>query len=411
MEPLLLLEALLLYYGHRSIAVSKLSNVDQSILLFELLNYLHILSAWNRLTMNATANFTNASLSCFRVKCQFTVGERVAIIFFFTTIFLASLVGNCILFLAIIRNKRLRRSSTNFSILNLSLANILITIFCIPVFTIDTFIAERWVFGVIGCKLVIFLQNTSINAAILTLLALSVEKFVAVYFPFYVRSQRTKVRYLVVGAWIVGIIHSSVYLSYKTVKTFQGIPLCVENWPSHSTRKIFVVVQAIVLRFVPLTFMIVLHAVTIKRIKERLQYRRKARKNDEGSFRESDMMQVSSHGLKIRKKAVTMLVIIVATAAVTLFPYYIYVCWRMLANPKITDFFANNVAVIVTTWLVYFNSVCHPIIFGMMSTQYRKAAKTLSSRKSQTHSRTLSNTKKQIKQEPMLMTAQGSGSG
>lgn len=157
--------------------------------------------------------------------------------------------------------------------------------------------------------------------------------------------------------------------------------------------------------------MIVLHAVTIKRIKERLQYRRKARKNDEGSFRESDMMQVSSHGLKIRKKAVTMLVIIVATAAVTLFPYYIYVCWRMLANPKITDFFANNVAVIVTTWLVYFNSVCHPIIFGMMSTQYRKAAKTLSSRKSQTHSRTLSNTKKQIKQEPMLMTAQGSGSG
>lgn len=356
--------------------------------------------------MNST-NITNASsLSCFRVKCQFTVGERVAIIVFFTAIFLASLVGNCILFLAIIRNGRLRRSSTNFSILSLSLANILIAIFCIPVFTIDAFIAERWVFGVIGCKLVSFLQNTSINASIVTLLVISVEKFLVVYFPFKMRAQRTKVRYLVLGAWIVGIIDSSVYLSYRTVRIIHGISFCIENWPSPKTRKIYLVVQAFVLRFVALTFMIGLHAVTIRRIKARLQYRRE---NSDGSFRESDMMQISSHGLKLRKKAVVMLVVIVVMSAVTLFPFYIMVCWRMLANPQISDYFPLNVAVIMTTWLVYCNSVCHPIIFGLMSTQYRRAARTLSvSRKSPATSRNLSNMRKQTREERMIMTEQAS---
>lgn len=329
----------------------------------------------------------------------------MAIIVFFTAIFIASLVGNCILFLAIIRHRCLRRSSTNFSILNLSLANILITVFCIPVFTIDTFIADRWVFGEIGCKLVNFLQNASIDAAIVTLLVISVEKFLVVYFPFIMRAQRTKIRYLVLGAWIIAIIEASVYLNYKTVRTFQGIPLCVEKWPSPRARKIYVVVKAIVLRFAALTFMIVLHAVTIRRIQAKLQYRRQ---HNDGSFRESNMMQVSSHGLKIRKKAVVMLVVIVATAGVTLFPFSILVCWRMLANPKITDYFASNVAVIITTWLVYFNSVCHPIIFGM-STQYRTAAKTISvTRKSQAQSRNPSNMRKQIKEEPMIMTEQAS---
>ena len=356
--------------------------------------------------MNSTS-FTNATNpSCFRVKCQFTVGERIAIIIFFSAIFLASLVGNCILFLAIIRNARLRRSSTNFSILSLSLANIFITIFCIPVFTIDSFIAERWVFGVIGCKLVNFLQNTSINASIVTLLVISVEKFLVVYFPFKMRAQRTKIRYLVLGAWIVGIIDSSVYLSYRNVKQFRGIPFCVENWPSPKTRKIYVVTQAFVLRFAALAFMIGLHAVTIKRIQARLQYRRE---NSDGSFRESDMMQISSHGLKLRKKAVIMLVVIVAASALTLFPFYIMVCWRMLANPHITDYFALNVAAIMTVWLIYSNSVCHPIIFGLMSTQYRRAAKTLSvSRKSPATSRNTSNARKQTREEQMIMTEQAS---
>lgn len=357
--------------------------------------------------MNATGNSTG----CLRAKCLFTTGERVAIVIFFSVIFIASLVGNCILFVAIIRNKRLRRSSTNFSFLSLSFANILITIFCIPVFTIDAFIAESWLFGSIGCKLVNFLQTMSINAAILTLLVISVEKFLVVYFPFQFRSQRTKVRYLVFFAWILGIIHTSVYLSYRKVQEINGVQWCFEQWPSPDTGKIYIVAQVFVLRFAPLMFMMLLHALTIKRIKARLQYRRSS--DEEGNFNGPGTVQISSHALKIRKKAVVMLVVVVTAATVTLFPFNILACWRALANPKITDLFSANLVYSVTLWLMYFNSASHPIIFGLMSTEYRKAAKSSFRsfvRKSSAPSRIVVSSSKKKKEEPIIMTALASGS-
>lgn len=177
------------------------------------------------------------------------------------------------------------------------------------------------------------------------------------------------------------------------------------------THKIFNVVQAFVLRFAPVMFMIFLHALTIKRIKARLQYRRSI--DEDGSFSEPDTVQISSHALKIRKKAVVMLVVIVTTAAVTLFPFYILSCWRLLANPKITDTFSANLVYSVTLWLIYFNSASHPIIFGLMSTEYRKATRSsLKSfvRKTSAPSRIVVSSSKKNKEEPMIMTALASGS-
>lgn len=381
------------------------SRVAQRFVSTDNLNYQSVVVTSGK--MNAT-NSNKTLSTCFSVKCQFTFGERFVIIFFFTLIFIASLFGNSVLFSAILRHKRLRKSSTNFSILSLSLANIFITVFCIPVFVIDVFIVDKWIFGVIACKLVAFMQNLAINAAIFTLVIIGVEKFLVVYFPFHVRSQRTKVRYLVLGGWVIGIMQSSVYLSYKAVKVFNGIPYCIESWPSYKIRQIFNVVQAVALRFVPLTFMICLHIVTIMKIKARLQYRRTNEQDDTVSV--SGMVQANPQALKSRKKAVVMLVVIVTASALTLFPYYACICWRMLGNPEsLRDPYASNVVFIVTMWLVFFNSVCHPIIFGLMSTEYRKAARrTLSMTwKSPGSIRSRSSIRKQNRQDPIkLMTAQ-----
>ena len=356
--------------------------------------------------MNAT-NLTNPE--CENVKCQFSTGERVVIIFFFFLIFVVSLIGNSVLFFAIILHKQLRRSSTNFSFLSLSLANILITVFCIPVFVVSLFIADKWKFGLIGCKLVTFLQTLAINAAVFTLVIIGVEKFLVVCFPFHVRSRRSKVRYLVLGGWIAGILQSSAYLSYKTVRIFNGIPYCLEDWPSYKTRQIFFVVEAVALRFVPLTFMIVLHVVTIMKITAKLKCRRTKVQDDVVS--ESDVMKVfGSEALKNRKKAVVTLVVIVTAAAVTLFPYYCFNSYRLLAKPEThTDRYTFNIIYIVLNWLIFSNSVCHPIIFGLMSSKYRKAAKrTLSLTWKSPGSPSINIIKKQMnRQEPMLLTEHG----
>ena len=355
--------------------------------------------------MNASDSNKTVS-GCVSVICLFTFEVRVAFTLFFTLVFLLSFVGNCVFFTVILRHKRLRRSSTNFSILSLSFANILITLFCIPFFVLNIFIMGKWVFGLIACKLVIFVQNLATNAAIFTLVIISVEKFLVVHFPFHVRSQRTKVRYLVLSGWIMGMIQSSVYLSYRTVRKYRGIPLCVEDWPSFRTRQIFLVVQAIALRFVPLTLMICLHIVTILKIKARLRYRRATEEDEMGPM--SAMVQVNPQALRIRKKAVVMLVTIVVVSAWTLFPYNGFVCWRMLGNTEsLSNPFASNITYIVTMWLVFLNSGCHPIIFGLMCAEYRDAAKRTLSWKSPASNRSRSSTRKQNREEPIILTVQG----
>ncbi|KAK2563885.1 Neuropeptide Y receptor type 1 [Acropora cervicornis] len=215
--------------------------------------------------------------------------------------------------------------------------------------------------------------------------------------------ERTKVRYLVLGGWILGIIQSSVYLSYRTVREINGVPYCIEDWPSFQTRRIFNVVQAIALRFVPLTFMICLHIVTILKIKARMRSRRaNAEQDDFDSI--SHMVQVSPQALKTRKKAVVMLVVVVAVSAWTLFPYSAYICWRMLGATDSFSYFTSNVIYIVVMWLVFFNSCCHPIIFGLMSSEYRKAAKGALSLKSTASTGNRSSLRKKSRQVPMILT-------
>lgn len=351
--------------------------------------------------MNATV--TNSTDDCGAVICMFTYEVRVIIVFFFTLTFVPSLVGNCAFMSIILRQKHLRRSSTNFSILSLSFANVLITLICIPVFVLHIFILGKWVFGLIACKLVMFVQNLATNAVIFTLVIIGVEKFLVVHFPFHVRSQRTKVRYLVLGGWILGIIQSSVYLSYRTVREINGVPYCIEDWPSFKTRQIFNVVQEIALRFVPLTFMICLHIVTILKIKARMRSRRaNAEQDDFDSI--SHMVHVSPQALKTRKKAVVMLVVVVAVSAWTLFPYSAYICWRMLGATDSFSYFTSNVIYIVVMWLVFFNSCCHPIIFGLMSSEYRKAAKGALSLKSTASTGNRSSLRKKSRQVPMILT-------
>ncbi|XP_068743077.1 galanin receptor 2a-like [Montipora capricornis] len=357
--------------------------------------------------MNNTVSNTTGATDCRSVKCQFPYEVRVIIILLFTLIFLPSLVGNCSFMSIILQQKRLRRSSTNFSILSLSFANVLITFICIPVFVLHVFILGKWVFGLIACKLVVFVQNVATNAAIFTLVIIGVEKFLVVHFPFHVRSQRTKVRYLVLGGWIIGIIQSSVYLRYRTVREMNGVPYCIEDWPSFQTRQRFNVVQAVALRFVPLTFMICLHVVTIFKIKARINCRRgNAEQDDIESI--SQMVQVSPQALKTRKKAVVMLVVVVIVSAWTLFPHDAYVCWRMLESTAKPSF-TSNMIYIATVWLAFFNSCCQPIIFGLMSSQYRKAAKRALSWKSSASSRNRSSITKRNRQVPVILTAAPSG--
>ncbi|XP_029503511.2 endothelin receptor type B-like [Oncorhynchus nerka] len=95
-----------------------------------------------------------------------------------TLVFIVGIVGNSVLLRIIYENKCMR-SGSNILIANLALGDLLHIVIDIPV-NAYRLMAEDWPFGLALCKLIPFIQKTSVGITVLTLCALSIDRYRAV---------------------------------------------------------------------------------------------------------------------------------------------------------------------------------------------------------------------------------------
>jgi len=86
-------------------------------------------------------------------------------------------VGNLLVIIVILADKKMRRSVTNIFIMNLAVADLLIMLFGIP--EIVQFIMNRgWVLGPVLCRVQRSILVCSLYASIMTLMGVCIERFV-----------------------------------------------------------------------------------------------------------------------------------------------------------------------------------------------------------------------------------------
>ncbi|MEE6496365.1 hypothetical protein FKM82_002324 [Ascaphus truei] len=93
-------------------------------------------------------------------------------------IFIVGIVGNCTLLRIIYKNKCMR-NGPNVLIASLALGDLFYILIAIPI-NIYKLLAEDWPFGVQVCKLVPFIQKASVGITVLSLCALSIDRYRAV---------------------------------------------------------------------------------------------------------------------------------------------------------------------------------------------------------------------------------------
>ena len=94
----------------------------------------------------------------------------------FCTIGVTGLVGNLLVVVAIVANKKMRHSATNLFISNLAVADFIIMTFSIP--EIAQFIVNRgWLLGLTLCRLQRFILVSSLYASVWTLMAVCIERY------------------------------------------------------------------------------------------------------------------------------------------------------------------------------------------------------------------------------------------
>ena len=98
---------------------------------------------------------TIATTSSTSLSSWFTNG-RIQIILYITILLLA-IIGNALVILTLIQNRRMR-TITNVFLLNLAISDILLGVLCMPITLIGTLLRD-FVFGEVMCKLLPYLQG------------------------------------------------------------------------------------------------------------------------------------------------------------------------------------------------------------------------------------------------------------
>uniref|UniRef100_A0A8B9SBN4 Gastrin-releasing peptide receptor n=1 Tax=Apteryx owenii TaxID=8824 RepID=A0A8B9SBN4_APTOW len=121
-------------------------------------------------------------------------------------IILIGLIGNITL-IKIFCTVKSMRNVPNLFISSLALGDLLLLVTCVPV-DASRYLADEWLFGRIGCKLIPFIQLTSVGVSVFTLTALSADRYKAIVRPMEIQASHALMKICVRAAiiWIVSML-------------------------------------------------------------------------------------------------------------------------------------------------------------------------------------------------------------
>lgn len=100
----------------------------------------------------------------------------------YISIFVVAMFGNGIVCYIVQSSPRMR-TVTNFFIANLAVGDILMSVFCVPFSFVSILLLHYWPFGTVLCHLVNYTQAVSVLVSAYTLVAISVDRYIAIMWP------------------------------------------------------------------------------------------------------------------------------------------------------------------------------------------------------------------------------------
>ena len=141
-------------------------------------------------------------------------------IILYVTMILVGLVGNLLIILVICFNKFMK-NSTNYFILNLAICDLAIIFSCVWI-QIFLVVSENWLLGELFCKVNSYMQMVSLVASVLSLSAVSCNRFFGIMYPLRAKTTSGKSYIFIIPIiWIISLIvslPSFIYRTYREVK-------------------------------------------------------------------------------------------------------------------------------------------------------------------------------------------------
>ncbi|XP_072171508.1 neuropeptide CCHamide-1 receptor-like [Diadema setosum] len=281
--------------------------------------------------------------------------------------------GSIIYILA--KNRRLR-STPNKMVLNLAIGDLICLTVNLP-FMLDYHKRDmkEWLFGTSWCKLTHCMMSSSGCITVFSLMALAIERYLAIARPWATRENGLCARCPVSGTclsviaiWIASFVVGAPLLGLAEVKIFGNQkPVCMAmNYGTTSSNiyKLFRVSCAFIL---PLVIIVIAHALTayslVKSIREPMT------STTENACRGHQQ----SHRVRSRLKLAVVIIVLSIMFAVAWLPFYVFDLWF---DFFFESFMKNSAALLpLFRWKdfpVYFLSCLNPVALYVLSTKFRE---------------------------------------
>lgn len=172
--------------------------------------------------------------------------------------FILGLTGNCLIIFTTFRYRRMH-SVTNVFLSSLASSDLLLITFCIPVKVAKLF-SYTWTMGLFLCKSVHYMQNLSTICSVLTLTAISIERYYAIVHPVKSKYMCTlsQAKSVILVIWVISILLAipTLVLWHLTKVGLHGdYAWCVRNQSNDALWKFHELYMLIVILVIPFSIM------------------------------------------------------------------------------------------------------------------------------------------------------------
>ena len=182
-------------------------------------------------------------------------------LFAYVVIFVLGVGGNLLVILTIRRPHM--KTVTNVFITNLAVADFMVCLLNVPMVTTLGHLGY-WPFGEFMCKLLSSFQGVSLSASVGTLIVVAADRFKMVVLY---RRPKTQLHYAYMYVALIWISSTALpfplLLFSHIIQDSNGKDLCVEIWPDTSSRKVYTLLVATLLYFIPLGAISLLYSLII----------------------------------------------------------------------------------------------------------------------------------------------------
>ena len=309
------------------------------------------------------SSFTTSENSDWEPKYVKTIHHTLSAI-----ICVIGILGN-ILVIIITSTKRSSKTAIHKYIFNLAIADIGVLVICYPLTLVKAADPLKWPLGKVVCKVFYPLSDIFYSASIGSIVAIAIDRHTAIVRGMTAHRSLSVAKWVILGVWLSGFIAvvTPLYFVMAYIEK-NGTIDCTSVWPSTVAENSYIVSLSILWYILPLVLILWAYRQIASKIRASKMLH--SRINSMCGTRKANTMKRTDAA---NTKALKILVPVVIAFAVTMFPFHAFRLASLFV--RVGRWRYLWIVYNICTVLLLSNSAVNPIIYSLVSREFRQRFK------------------------------------